>query len=356
MTVAASPSIFGFGGQTAKGTMATTWHRHKALRANVGPRQVVQQFPPELGGGFAPTGAFKSMAYGAGIASLHPRLEDVLGWLIYGAVGQLSGTNEIEAATVYRHVFTPPDTPTDMKWMSIREYIPGATSSDELGTFILDARAAGIKFDLAPGGLLATTHTFAGREPSIMEDIDALGTYPWTWNAEYETYESVPLAHQGSLSLGGVAQSAAGVSVTLGNSFTAPQDELIVGSPYPDDIMLLQQVLQAQWVYKWQDHSLYQSIYSGTETADGSGYIDWSPVVHTGSFELIINSPTNITGASYPYRLRIYAPTMTWQCSGPPDLIGGDWLRLTFTGTAQDDSPTFQIELDNEVSTYTWPS
>lgn len=355
MTVASSPSVFGFGGQSAKGTMATTWYRHKALRANVGPRQVVQQFPPELGGGFAPTGAFKSMGYGAGIASLHPRLENVIGWLLYGAVGQLSGSNEIESG-LYRHVFTPPDTPSAMKWMSIREYVPGATSSDELGTFILDARAAGIKFDLAPGGLLATTHTFAGREPQLMEDIDSGGANAWSWSNSYESYPSVPLSHQGSLKLGGVEQSAAGVSVTLGNSYTSPQDELIIGSPYPDDIMLLQQVLQAQWVYKWQDHSLYQSIFSGDEVEDGSGYIDWSPTVHTGAFELIITSAADISGLNNPYRLRIYAPVMTWECSGPPDLVGGDWLRLTFTGTAQESTPTFQIELDNEETTYTWES
>ena len=40
MTVASTEAVFSYGGQSAKGTLATTWYRHKASRVNVGPQDL----------------------------------------------------------------------------------------------------------------------------------------------------------------------------------------------------------------------------------------------------------------------------------------------------------------------------
>jgi len=129
MTVLASEGIVGFGGQSAKGTEATTWHRHAVARAALGPQQVIQQFPPEVEGGFHPTGAFKQMVLAGGQVVMYPRLKDVFGWLLYATAGKLSTQTDVPDTDLRRHHFTPPSHARDMPWLSLRRYIPGATTS-----------------------------------------------------------------------------------------------------------------------------------------------------------------------------------------------------------------------------------
>lgn len=361
MTVLASEGIVGFGGQSAKGTEATAYYRHAVARAALGPQQVVQQFPPEVEGGFHPTGAFKQMVLAGGQAVLYPRLKDVFGWLLYATAGKLSTQSDVPDTNLFRHHFTPPDGAKDMPWLSLRRYIPGAAAGTEIGEIMLDCRVSAMRLIAAPGQVLNSTFTFVGREPDLIEEIDAGDTNEWTWANTIEDYTSVPLAHQGSLKVPSTSeeQKATGLTVDIINAYTAPQRELIIGSPYPDDFALLTQSMVVSWVYKWKDAELYKNILSYGESAGVGGKIDWSPIVYSSDFEFIATSPANIPTFSDPYRLRVAAPTVTWQSDGPPELVGGGWLALRFIGTAQrQDNPNnyFSVQMDNEVTAYAWPS
>jgi len=354
MTVAASAGIFGFGPQSAKGTLATTWYRHKATRVGVGPQQVIRQFPPEIGGGIHPTGAYKAMAFGGGQAILNPRLDNVLGWLMYAAVGQVSDIDDTPEAGMYRHRFTPPDNYYDMQWMSIRRLIPGATgTSDNLGEVLYDCRPVGMRLALTPTNVLTSAFTFVGRIPKLSgTDVDS-----WSWGNTYERYPSVPLSHQGSFELDGAGQKATALTVDLVNGFTSPQEEMIIGSPYPDDYILQNQGLSLTWTYKWHNPDLYQALLCGSNV-ESDGEIDWSPSVHSTSVSFEVNSPDNATGMSNPWKLKVYAPEVTWQAAGPPELVANGWLALQFTGVAQEQAvgDTFYFEMDNLTSEYAWPS
>lgn len=361
MTVLSSEGLVGFGGQTAKGTEATTWYRHAVARAALGPQQIVQQFPPEVEGGFHPTGAYKQMVLAGGQAVMYPRLENVLGWLLYATAGKLSTTADTPEVGMHRHTFTPPDSAKDMKWLSLRRYIPGAAANQEIGEIMLDCRASAMRLVAAPGQVLNSTFTFVGREPDLIEEIDAGDANAWVWNNAIEDYTSVPLAHQGSLKVpaSGGEQKATGLTIDIINAYTPPQRELIIGSPYPDDFALLSQSMVVSWVYKWQDATLYKHILTSGQVAGGDGHIDWSPIVYTSNLEFIATSAADVSGLSNPYRLRVTAPSLTWQSDGPPELMGGGWLALRFVGTAQrqtDPNDYFKIELDNESAGYTWPS
>lgn len=359
MTIAASESIVGWGPQSAKGTLATTWYRHKALDVNLGTQQAVQYFPQEVGGGFHLTGAFKGFAFGGGTVALAPRLEDVIGWLAYAGCGQLSDIADTPESGINRHRFMPPDSYHDMKWISLRKFIPGATgTSDDLGEIIKDVRVGSQQYKVGPASIVMAEYGFVGREPFLDETADSSA---WTWANSYETYESVPLGNKGGLYLpfGSTAKKATQAVVTIVNKYTTPQEELIIGSYYPDDFILQQQTFSVQWVFKWKDETLYNQIVTNGGSGDVDGYITWSPVVYTSSFELVTESPANISGFSSPYRLRFYAPEMTWQSQGPPRAVGGGWLALPFVGTALGQSTvsdTFFLDIDNEVSTYSWPS
>lgn len=385
MTVSAMSGIFSWALQPDKNTFragnSSEWYRHYVTRADVGAQQAVQQFPAEVGGDFSPTGAFKSMAFYGGTAQLHPRLEDVFGWLMYAGVGQHAVNATPVESGVYRHLFYPPDDFCDMKWLQIRKYIPdGCEATEEnLGEMGQDCRLMGMQFTLAPAAILTSQLTMVGRIPKFW--VGTASADPTDWSSDeayindFEEYPSVPLAHQGSVILGGArdfdvtslatttggdAQKATAMQISIVNQYTRPQEEMIIGSPYPDDFVLTRQIATITWTYKWQNNDLYLELMSGEAGTTHDALIDWSPTVHEESIEAVVDSPADISGRTSPYKLRFFAPKCTWQAQGPPTLIGGGWLSLQFQGVAQRDtsvdSDTFWFELENETDDYSWPT
>jgi hypothetical protein len=87
MTVIAQSGIFGFGPQGVMGTLASTFYRHKAGDIDMAPVDDVRVGPPEIGGVPVPTIPYKAGSLAAGGATIYPRLENTLGWLLYGAMG-----------------------------------------------------------------------------------------------------------------------------------------------------------------------------------------------------------------------------------------------------------------------------
>lgn len=358
MTVPASEGVFSWGAQSAKETLATTWYRHKMQDVNIGTNQAVQYFPPEVGGGVHPTGAFKGFAFGGGTVAMLPRLTNVIGWLMYGGCGQLSNLNNTPEAGMYRHRFMPADSPSDMKWMSVRKYIPGANAaSDDMGEVVRDCRVVSQRYVVNPASIISAQFGFVGRQP-YLDPTAASGE--WSYSNAYEPYGAVPLGNKGSfkLPLGSAERKATNVVVDIANAYTTPQEELIVGDYYPDDFILQRQTFSITWVFKWKDANLYDWIVTNNATPGGGGLTSWSPVVYDSDCELICESPGNISGKSNPYRLRFYAQQMCWQSRGSPRLVGGGWLALPFVGTALEQATvrdTFYVDLDNEVATYAWP-
>ena len=357
MTVSASTGVFSFAPQAYKsdhGSYAapTNWYRHKVASAALGPVQDIQQFPPEVGGGYHPTGAYKRMAFGGGQAVMNPRLQNTIGFLLQAAVGSVSDIADQPESSMYRHIFRPPAATSTFPWLALRKEIPGATgSSDNVGEILHDSRVVGMRLGVAPGAIISSAFTFVSRIPKL----SLTGVDSWSYQNTYEASEGVPLAHQGAVRLDGSEVKSTGLVLDLVNQYTSPDEELIIGSEYPDDFILRRQVLSATWAYKWQNPDLYQEILTGSNT-ESSGEIDWSPSVHTGSFEFDTYSPGNATGMSNPWRLRVYAPEMSWQASGPPVLVGDGWLQLQFVGVAQEQTSedTFQIWLENLTASYTW--
>ena len=92
MTTTAQAGIFGFGPSAAKGTAVATadWYRHKALMVDFGVYDDARVFPPEIGGIPVPAGAFKGGYSVGGGATIHPRLTNSMGWLLYGALGTVN--------------------------------------------------------------------------------------------------------------------------------------------------------------------------------------------------------------------------------------------------------------------------
>ena len=88
--VISQAGIFGFGPQGSEEVLASTFYRHKSRDIDLAPVDDVRMGPPEIGGVPVPTFPYKVGALAAGGATLSPRLEDTFGWLLYGAMGDVS--------------------------------------------------------------------------------------------------------------------------------------------------------------------------------------------------------------------------------------------------------------------------
>jgi hypothetical protein len=100
--------ILGFGPQhdkeVAVGPVGSpNWMYHKAGDINLAPQDDQRVFPSEIGGRPTPSGAYKAGIMTAGGFTINPRLKNTMGWLLYGALGNISGSHK---ALVYTGVMS----------------------------------------------------------------------------------------------------------------------------------------------------------------------------------------------------------------------------------------------------------
>lgn len=452
MTVTAQNGLFGFGVQSAKGTMASTWFRHRAVDINYGAMQDIRTFPLEVGGILTPTGAYKGGVFMAGGATLQPRLEGDLGWLLKAAMGDAStvgaggtfdddaskaGTYDLasgtkvndfadstpnfvqplvitivaltsdtdvvltiegiddmgvahtvsngnawtvtlnkdlaDAATVstdfrvkellsvqvtslattsgtakigwyttqgslpYTHTFKFAADNSYQPWISAIKKIPGSTTLWEAGK---DNKITSLRLNFPQNGIVSARVDLVGREPDWTSR-----TEPAFWGGnDFEEFGSVPVTctTSGYVKVTGATSAPfnneklplTGLSVTMANNLTSPQQEMVIGSPYPDDFAVLSRAMSFQATLKWADPSFYNHILRGYMSS-GSWAADsgWSNTVFTSGIDALVESPAFVTGST-KYSMRVRSNNVMWSFQGGPVLAGGDIVMLQLVGTA----------------------
>ncbi|RUM42120.1 MAG: hypothetical protein DSY80_07805 [Desulfocapsa sp.] len=355
MTITAQSGIVGFGLQTGKGSLATTWYRMKALSTSLGPITQKQIAPPEIDGNNNPTGAYKSGSFYAGKTTVLPRLEDDFGNLLLGLTGYAAAPVDNGDGT-YTHVFSQAPVASGgaifLPWMSFRRYIPGVDLTTDVGDIGLDCKISSGQFTLPQVGPLAVDFDVTGRVPTLDAAPDL-----WTWSGIAEAFKSVPMSMTGSFKLPSFDTNplpATGVRVTVLNNTTTVQEERIVGSYNPDDFATRQRVLQIEFTYKWRDPALYRFIYNGGDVSNG----DFAPCLETTDLEITTEAPCDINPGTVdvPYKLVIKAPNVDWREAGSVTLAGDEIIQQSYTGIALEAASGnpedyFQFELTNERST-----
>lgn len=346
MTVPAQAGLFGFAMQAAKvgegGTFTPTesnlldWLRVRSVRNAADLIQGDQLFPPEVGGPINPTGAYKDSAYFGGDFDIIPRMEETLGFLLWGTLGDASSAtgkyvDGSTVANVNTHIFRQ-DTSSSytQPWMAFRRSIPGAVpATDTKGITGFDCKIAQMTLQIPAAGKLAVNITVMGRD-SFQEQPPV-----WSWANTLEDTQSTPDAGRGYFKIAGVEYPITGAQIVINNTLTTPQQEMVVGSFHPDDFIALQRSIQIQMVYKWKDPALYNEIYNG-----GSASQDWSSlpfITDTAgavfAFEASFQAPANIPGTSTPYELRLRANRVVWQTQGPIELAGAQIVQQAYTCT-----------------------
>jgi hypothetical protein len=357
MATTATRGILGFGGQTAKETVATAFHRHKAADIDLGLIDDSRLGPPEIGGSPIPTFPYKAGYLVAGGATLYPRLEDTFGWLAYGALGAVAtvtgdGVGDNPETGAYRHTFKHASDGGFLPWMSLKKFIPGDSTSNDLGEIYTDMKAVGLTFNLANDAPISARADFIGRD---FTQADPSG---WSWENTYESYQSIPVgcAVDGYMKVPNFSASElpiVGATVAIQNSPLDIRQEKVYGSPMLEDVTIIGRAVTYDVVLKWKDPALYRSILTGSSSGTA-----WTATPYVQDLDILAVSPGDISGLTQPYKLRMQSAAVMWQVNGGLRLAANQSVMMRLTGTAiEPSSGEFaELAIDNEVAAYAWPS
>jgi hypothetical protein len=352
MATTAQAGTVGFGPQPAMGTLATDWYRHRATLVDLAVQDPQQEGAPEVGGLPVPTFPYKTGPMVGGGLTLQPRLIDTLGWLLYGVLGDVDSDEDPGGSGIYNHVFKMASgNETYVPWMSFRKHIPrrGADAATDLGEIYKDCKVMGFTLNLPNSEPLTARVDVSGREFEFDYAPDA-----WTWENTFEHWESIPVACQvgGFLNIDDVEFPVVQASVGFQNVPLDPRQERVYGSPFLEDITVLQRRMVYDMTVKWNNPDLYTEIVTGA--SDGS---EWSSAPKTASFSVKAVSSVNMPDETEQYSLQIDADEVMMSLQGGITLAANQAIMMRFTGVALESDTNFcSATLRNKIASYAWPA
>ncbi len=349
MTITANAGILSFGPQAAKGTLPTKYYRHRATMVDLAVVDNVEEGAPEVGGIPVPTFPYKSGPIVQGGMTLQPRLEDTLGWLLYGAVGDVTSVQD-GATDMYTHTFAlKASDPSFVPYMGFRKYIPPSdgTSATDFGEVFKDCKIVGFNVALPNNGPINARVDVIGREFESDLAPDA-----WTYENGFESWESIPVACAtgGFIKFGDVELPVVQASVNFVNVPLDLKQERLYGDPFIYDVTPVQRRLEFDLMVKWANPDLYNSVRTGSPTGT-----TWSSAPMTGSFEAHTVSSVNMTGQTEPWSLKFKSDEAMLSLVGGIQLASNQSVLMRFRGVALDSTHFADITLKNLVPEYVWP-
>jgi hypothetical protein len=350
MTQPSSPGMgFAFALQSAKGAKVTDsalMKRMRTLTAMVGPTQASGQFQQEVGGGYHPGGTFKQFSAGVGQVTWYPRLEADIGYLLYALLGSVTA-GASTAGPIYTTTFKPVNDVCSHPWLTARSFIPNcASSAQNLGQEIWDAKLSGMSFNVQPGqpaqsqlALLAISSGFNGNASTWNTDMTDTPEDTDSAISAIISGNGITVGNIALVDLGGgvntdFAVPSLGFQLQIANTLSGDgiRPELVVGSQAMDDLALLGQQVGFNLTYKWRDPKLYKAIYAYTP---GSGVgLDWSPTVLTSDVDIVMKSPEIVSGTTRQ-QLKFHLAKVGLSCPNGIVLAGGQFVTIQITGVAE---------------------
>jgi len=363
MAVTAQTGIFSFGGQAAKGTISSTFYQHRAADVDLSPISDDRLGPPEVGGLPVPTIPYRAGVVATGGAAINPRLEDTIGWLLYGALG--AHTTEADkdvlgsAVTgMVAHEFTFATDQAYIPYMSFRKEVPGhaGDGSEDLGESFVDCKIVNLTLALPNDGLITARVDVLGRTFDFTDDPS------WSYeNTQMEDYESIPIGcvTGGYLKVPGYSATELPITmatVTLTNAPLDIRQEKVYGDPFIEDVTVIGRALTVDMVVKWKDPELYRDILTGSTTGT-----EWTPAPWVEDLDVYALTPQDMPGSAplTPWGLRVQASKVMYQVAGGIRLAGNQSVMMRVTGTAIAPSGTdhyCDFLVGNASTQYTWPT
>ncbi len=366
MTVSGTAAEIGFAPQAAgkfgNGTFTPpgglTWRRIRALDVQLAPTQLEDQLPLETGSVPTPTGFYKGGTFFGGNVRILPRTLNVMGLLFYAAMGNVStvANKDMDGNTatgVFTHIFNFNANNT-VPWFSVRRKIPGQTGSDELGEYGIDCQVNAFRIQASAIGKIQMDMSIIGRRPQWES-----GPLVWSWSNTLEDGQSIPESLNGTLKWGSVSPTQLDMDVMIANNLTLsnPQNEFIIGSPYPDDSITISRMVRLGGTLKYKDPTLYKQFFTG-----GVGSNSWSSAptlfatdASNYAFNAVFLSPLQIGTTGKYYGMALRGNSMSVSASPirlrPGQMVTQEINALIQTPTSGD---YFQIVLQNDQASYTW--
>lgn len=363
MAVIAQAGILGFGPSSGKGVdvVSGSWFRHKANTIDLGIMDDQRLGPPEVGGRPLPTLPYKAGVMVGGGASISPRLEASIGWLLAGALGQSTTTSGSGGIKI--HTMKLNDTyPGLVRWMGFRKFIPPGDGVTDygLGETYKDCKITNMVLTLPNDGLVDARVDVLGRNFKLEADPNWGTTTGSTggWDAtygEFEDYPSVPIGtDEGGYiyvpSFGNLPVVQAQVGIQ--NMPLDPRMEKVYGSPYLEDVTVVSRAVTLDLTVKWTNPDLYREILTGSTSGT-----TWSAQPFTTAVSFLTKSPANMPDESTPYSLLIEVTEAMLALQGAITLAGNNAVIMRFVGTALDVTGDYAVfTLTNKYSNYTWPT
>lgn len=352
MSLTAASGIWGFGPQTAKESVATAFYRHRAIDIDLGVLDDTRLGQLEVGGRPVPTFPYKAGYAVGGGATIQPRLEDTLGWLLYAATGAVSSEETSPGSGVYDHTFGLATDPSFVPYISSRKYIPpneGDTDTD-LGETYIDCKVVNFGLQMPTGAPLTSRIDMLGREFAFADNADG-----WTWENTFEDYESIPVscATAGYIKIDDVELPVVAATLAWQNNPLPMDQEHVIGDPKLEAITIISRQLTFNFTVKWRNSELYRSVLTGA--VDGT---TWTAQPKVGSFEVKTVSASNMPAIypAEPWSLIASSEQAMLQQVGGVRLAAGQTVLLNFAGTAIDGTDYASLILRNLVEEYAWPS
>jgi hypothetical protein len=284
------------------------------------------------------------MPYKAGVmvgggATISPRLENSLGWLLFGALGKDNKTSG--SGSVTYHTFkTAAGNPNYVPWMGFRKFVPSSGDAGDytIGETYKDCKITNFVLTLPNDGLISARVDALGRD-FVIEQAPAWGTTSgsgngWAADGEFEDFESVPIG----CTIGGYIYipdfgnlPVIAAQLSWQNMPLDPRNEKVYGSPFLEDVTVVSRSLSIDMTVKWRNPDLYRKILCGAVNST-----TWSAKPFTTAVEIVAMSPDVMTGESIPFRLKINMTEAMLAMNGGIQLAGGQALIMRFTGTVLD--------------------
>jgi len=348
MSLTAAAGIFGFGPQSGKESPATTFYRHRAVDVDLSIMDDTRLGPLEVGGTPVPTFPYKAGYAVQGGASIQPRLEDTLGWLLYAAIGDVTSTPV--SGGIYDHEFALAADPSYVPYIGARKYIPptGGDLATDLGETYEDCKLVNFQLQMPNSAPLTARVDILGRD----FDLDDAAS-SWTWGNSYEDYQSIPVscATGGFIKIDTVELPVVAAQVGWQNQPLDMQQEHIYGDPKLEDVTIIQRQLSFDLTVKWNNPDLYRDVLTGAT----NGTI-WTAQPKVGAMEVKAVSSLDMTGEAEPWSLIIAADDVMLSQQGGVRLSAGQSVLLRFQGVAIESTTYATLTLRNLISGYAWPS
>jgi hypothetical protein len=363
MATVAQAGILGFGPSAGKGSGVTTgsWYRHKATQVDLAILDDQRLGPPEVGGRPLPTIPYKAGVMIGGGATINPRLEASIGWLLAGALGESAVSSG--SGSIKNHTFRINNTtPGLVRWMGFRKFIPtdGNPGNYALGEIYEDCKITSLVLTLPNDGLISARVDVVGRLFTLEEDptwgvsSGSAGGWDPTYG-EFEDHTSLPIGttpgnYINTPDFGNLPVVQAQVGIQ--NMPLDPRMEKVYGSPYLEDVTIVSRAVTLDLTVKWTNPDLYRQILTGATSG-----LTWSSKPFTTAISFLAMAPNNIPSESLPYQILVTVTEAMLALQGGIQLAGNNAVMMRFTGTALDVAGEYvTFDLRNAYADYAWPT